>query len=187
MWWKAETLTSSLFCILAFFPLRVDFCLHAWKSIIPLQRLRSDGNAHLCSWQQCHADPWLPEGGILLLSFLSLWGLEFLTSSVLKEGPYQNVKCGLPAMFNSTKCCAKYYRNYSYLTKFDMVLQGLKQSQCLNNWIVKLTSLSLTNRSSFNQGLQKIVNEGPSTENVSMKEWLQRVEWSLWWALLYAL
>lgn len=34
-----------------------------------------------------------------------------------------------------------YSRNYSYLTKFDMVLQRLKQNQCINNWIVKLTPL----------------------------------------------
>lgn len=105
MWWKAETFTSSHFCILAVFPLRAWFW-HACQSVLPLQRHRRDGNAQLCSWLQCHADPWLPEGGILLQSFLSLRGLELLTLGVLREGPYQNVKCGLPAMFNSAKCAS---------------------------------------------------------------------------------
>lgn len=37
------------------------------------------------------------------------WGLELLTTGVLKEGIYQNVKWDLPAMFNSAKCCTSIF------------------------------------------------------------------------------
>lgn len=65
MWWKAETFTSSYYCILTFFPTD-SLILTCLPVCLPLQRHRGDVNAHLCSWLQCHADPWLPKGGIFV-------------------------------------------------------------------------------------------------------------------------
>lgn len=131
---------------LAFLPLRVWFlsaCLPVYSSFAEAQE----------GWE-C-----LP----LLLTAVPCWplsarGRNFVAelSEPQRAGVSDQLVCskkvptkmwnnGLPVMFNSAKffpnIVKAYSRDYSYCTKFDMVLQRLKQNQCLNNWTVKLFSL----------------------------------------------
>lgn len=89
--------------------------------------------------------PVCPREEFCCRAFWASEGWSVWPTGMLKKSPYQNVKYGLPVMFNSAKffpnVVKAYSRDYSYCTKFDMVLQRLKQNQCLNNWTVKLFSL----------------------------------------------
>lgn len=132
-------------CTLTFLPLRVRFlpaCLPVYSCFAEAQEGRECLPLLLTAvpcWLVC------PREELCCRAFWASEGWSVWPTGVLKESLYQNVKCSLPAMFNSAKffpnVVKAYSRDCSYCTVFDMVLQRLKQNICLNNWTVKLFSL----------------------------------------------
>lgn len=153
-WWKTETFTSpTLYFHLSSTTQNSDFST-VYVPAIPLLPLHGyqekkpqEGQecSPLCSWPWYHDDPWLQEGEILE-TFLSVGGLEALRQLV-RPNQVPTVMCNVVfqqhiIQLNFSKTLWKAYsRDHGYLTKFDLLLQRLKQNQCLNNWIVKVSFL----------------------------------------------
>lgn len=179
MWWKTETFTSPHFVLSLFFHYsKVWFfnCLHFYFFLCKGIRKKATSSPR-CSWPWHHDDPWLPEGEILE-SLLSVRGLEALRQLVCSSKVptkicniiFQQRIIQLNFFKMLWKACS---RDHHYLTKFDLLLQILKQNQRLNNWIAKLFSLF---PSQIDLVLTYIfkkysVHERPRTKNFSMEEW----------------
>lgn len=129
------------------------------------------------SWPWHHDDPWLPEGEILE-SLLSVRGLEALRQLVCSRKVPTKI-CNIVfqqriIQLNFFKMLWKAFsRDHRYLTKFDLLLQRLKQTQRLNNWITKIFSLFPSQTDPVLTDIFKkySVHERPSTKNFSMEEW----------------
>ena len=153
-------------------------CLHVCLSTSSLAWVRGkkpqEGQEHspLCYWLWYHDDPWQPEGEVLETFLCEALSQLVYPNEVSTKMCNVVLQQRIPQLNFFKMLWKAYPRNHSYLTKFDLLLQRLKQNQCLNNWTVKIFFLF---PSQIDPVLTDIFREysvcnSLSTKSFSMKE-----------------
>lgn len=130
MWRKAETFPSSHFCILAFFPTESDCDMPA--SLFFLCR-GTGGMGMLTSAPDCSAmlTPGCPREEFCCRAFWVSGGWSFWQLVCSEKVPTKMWNVVFQQGLIQLNVVQAYFRDYSCLTKFDIVLQRLKQNRFL--------------------------------------------------------